>query len=155
MNDNDYKIIYKLYYFVLDSIILDYYYRFYNMKYVCTAIIYLSFGYKMELFENYFSDFPKLKYYDKFFNKFIEKNKNLVLDNFRECIPYVLQFINKDILVYQNRNLNDLTCRNIIFYQDYDCVKSKIAKNAIIPKLIFIIILNFNKLKIFYIFLLL
>ena len=51
---NDYKIIYKLYFFVLDSIILDYYYRFYNMKNLCTAILYLSFGYKMELFENYF-----------------------------------------------------------------------------------------------------
>ena len=129
---NDYKIIYKLYFFVLDSIILDYYYRFYNMKNLCTAILYLSFGYKMELFENYFLDFHQLKYYDYFFDVFIEKNKNLVLYNFRECIPYVLQFINKDILVYLNKNLNDLyRYENIIFDQDYDYIKSEIAKNAI------------------------
>lgn len=102
------------------------------MKNLCTSILYLSFGYKMELFENYFLDFHQLKYYDYFFDVFIEKNKNLVLYNFRECIPYVLQFINKDILVYLNKNLNDLyRYENIIFYQDYDYIKSEIAKNAI------------------------
>ena len=77
MNENDTNLLFITYYYILDSIVLDYYYRFQNMKYICTSIIYLIFGYILEFIDVAFLDLSKLKYYDNFFNKFIENNKFL------------------------------------------------------------------------------
>ena len=89
MNENDTNKLHLIYYFIIDSIVLDYYYRFHNMKYICTSIIYLLFGYFFEFITETSLDLSKFKYYDNFFNKFIEKNKFLSLNNFRESISFV------------------------------------------------------------------
>lgn len=125
---NDNNKFYKLYFYILDSIVLDYYYRFYNMKQLCYAIIYLLFGYELEYINFTNFDFSKLKYYNKFFNKFIKMNKGLSSENFRKCIPYVLLFINNDLMKNQNYYLKSNINDN---YQDYDENKCNIAKKAI------------------------
>lgn len=131
---SDNNKLYKLYFYILDSIVLDYSYRFYNMKHLCSAIIYLLFGYKLESINLTILDFSKLKNYENFFNKFIEINKSLSLDNFRECIPYVLLFINNDLIENQNYYLNFLKNNINNIYQDYDKNKSNIAKKLIKAK---------------------
>lgn len=132
MNENDTNGLYIAYYYILDSIVLDYYYRFHNMKYICTSIIYLIFGYILEFIDDAFLDLSKLKYYDNFFNKFIENNKFLSLDNFRDSISYVCQFLNKSILDKLSEYINEMKLQKMnIFYQDYDSMKKKLAHNAI------------------------
>ena len=132
MNENDTNGLYIAYYYILDSIVLDYYYRFHNMKYICTSIIYLIFGYILEYIDDAFLDLSKLKYYDNFFNKFIENNKFLSLDNFRDSISYVCQFLNKSILDKLSEYINEMKLQKMnIFYQDYDSMKKKLAHNAI------------------------
>jgi len=135
MNENDTNLLYIAYYYILDSILLDYYYRFQNMKYICTSIIYLIFGYILEFIDDAFLDLSKLKYYDNFFNKFIENNKFLSLDNFRDSISYVCQFLNKSILDKLSEDINEMKIQKMsIFYQDYDSMKKKLAHNAIKTK---------------------
>ena len=132
MNENDTNRLYIAYYYILDSIVLDYYYRFHNMKYICTSIVYLLFGYILEFIDDTFLDLSKLKYYDNFFNKFIEKNKFLSLDNFRDSISYVCQFLNKSLLDKLSEDMNEMKIQKMnIFYQDYDSMKKKLANNAI------------------------
>ena len=124
MNENDTNLLFITYYYILDSIVLDYYYRFQNMKYICTSIIYLIFGYILEFIDDAFLDLSKLKYYDNFFNKFIENNKFLSLDNFRDSISYVCQFLNKSILDKLSEDINEMKIQKMsIFYQDYDSMK--------------------------------
>jgi len=132
MNENDNNKLYLIYYFIIDSIILDYYFRFHNMKYICTSIIYLLFGYFFEYITESSLDLSKFKYYDNFFNKFIEKNKYLSLYNFRESISFVCQFFNKSMIDKLCKDINELNIQSInIFYQDYDLMKKKLAINAI------------------------
>mgnify|MGYP002625500381 CR=1 FL=1 len=132
MNENDTNRLYIAYYYILDSIVLDYNYRFHNMKYICTSIVYLLFGYTLEFIDDTFFDLSKLKYYDNFFNKFVEKNKLLSLDNFRDSISYVSQFLNKSILDKLSEDINEMKIQKMnIFYQDYDSMKKKLAYNAI------------------------
>ena len=132
MNENDTNKLHLIYYFIIDSIVLDYYYRFHNMKYICTSIIYLLFGYFFEFITETSLDLSKFKYYDNFFNKFIEKNKFLSLNNFRESISFVSQFFNKSMIDKLFKDTNELKIQNInIFYQDYDLMKKKLAINAI------------------------
>ena len=132
MNVNDTNNLYLIYYFIIDSIILDYYYRFHNMKYICTSIIYLLFGYFFEYITESSLDLSKFKYYDNFFNKFIEKNKFLSLNNFRESISFVCQFFNKSMIDKLCKDINELNIQSKnIFYQDYDLMKKKLAINAI------------------------
>jgi len=77
-------------------------------------------------------DLSKFKYYDNFFNKFIEKNKFLSLYNFRESISFVCQFFNKSMIDKLFKDINELNIQSInIFYQDYDLMKKKLAINAI------------------------
>jgi len=66
MNENDINKLYLIYYFIIDSIVLDYYYRFNNMKYICISIIYLIYGYFFEYISETSFDLSKFKYYDKF-----------------------------------------------------------------------------------------
>ena len=132
MNENDTNRLYILYYYILDSIVLDYHYRFHNMKYICTSIVYLLFGYILEFIDDAFLDISKLKYYDNFFNKFIEKNNVLSLDNFRDSISYVSQFLNKSIIDKLSEDIIEMKIQKMsIFYQDYDSMKKKLANNAI------------------------
>ena len=141
-NENDNNKYYSIYYYIIDSIVLDYYYRFYDMRNLCMSILYLSFGYQFKFInenENEL-DLSKLKYYDNFFNKFVEQNKIFNIDNFRKFIPYSQQFINKDIITYLNERINEYSKyeKVNIFYQDYDINKSIIAKNAINNHILFI-----------------
>ena len=131
INEKDINRLYILYYYILDCIILDYYYRFCNMKFLCLTLIYLLFGYEFGIFdEEYFNlSEIKYKYYNYLFNKFVEKNEIFGLANFRKYIPYVLKFINKKIISAINEEIKHLN--NNIFVQDYDENKIKIAKNAI------------------------
>lgn len=131
INEKDINRLYILYYYILDCIILDYYYRFCNMKLLCLTLIYLLFGYEYGIIgEKCFNLLEiKYKYYNYFFNKFVEKNEIFGLDNFRKYIPYVLQFISKKIISSINEDIRHLN-KNI-FVQDYDENKIKIAKNAI------------------------
>ena len=66
MNENDINKLYLIYYFIIDSIVLDYYYRFNNMKHICISIIYLIYGYFFEYISETSFDLSKFKYYDKF-----------------------------------------------------------------------------------------
>ena len=132
--ENDNNKLYNIYYYIIDTIVLDYYYRFYDMKKLCVTIIYLSFGYQFKFINDKEFNLSKLKNYDNLFNKFVEIiNNNYKIDNFREYIPYVLQFINKDLIIYLNErfNQNEKMEKINIFYQDYDNNKTKIAKQAI------------------------
>ena len=65
-------------------------------------------------------------------NLFQKIYKILILDNFRECIPYVCQFINNSLIEKLNEDINNMKIQNKgIFYQDYDEMKKKISINAI------------------------
>ena len=139
-NEKDNNRYYCIYYYIIDSIVLDYYYRFYDMRNLCMSILYLSFGYQFKYINENELDLSKLKYYDNFFNKFVEQNEIFNIDNFRKYIPYSHQFINKDIITYLNERINENSKyeKVNIFYQDYDINKSIIAKNAIKNHLLFI-----------------
>ena len=51
VNEKNINRLYILYYYILDCIILDYYYRFYNMKFLCLSLIYLLFGYEFGIID--------------------------------------------------------------------------------------------------------
>ena len=129
ISEKDINKIYILYYNTLDCIILDYYYRFYNMKYLCLALIYLLFGYEFGIIDEECINLSEIKYYNNFFNNFVEKNNIFGLDNFRKYILYVLQFTSKKIISSYNEDITYLN--KSIFIQDYDENKIKIAKSVI------------------------
>ena len=114
VNKNINKELYYLYYFLLDSIILDYNYRFKDFNLLCTWLLFLLFFFHLNLLneQNYLmyqSKFECIMSLDftRYYITFVEKNEKLNLEDSTNILLYVLSFMDLNILNYiKTNNIN-------------------------------------------------
>ena len=138
VNKNINKELYYLYYFLLDSIILDYKYRFKDFNLLCTWLLFLLFCFHLNLLneQNYLmcqSKFECIMNLDftRYYFSFVEKNEKLNLEDSTNILLYVLNFIDLNILNYIKINNINKNFNIDLDNQDYNKEKIILVKLAI------------------------
>lgn len=131
------------YYFIIDTIVLDYNYKLKDFRSICICVLYLLDNFKLNSLDNKNSksplnlikienenDLPGDKYYDNFFKKFLRRNKSLNIENYQECLPYVQKFMDKPTMNYISEYLSTLSPEIIHEKTIYQCFVMKKAKKV-------------------------
>lgn len=110
-SDNKFKL---LFYYFIDTIILDYDCKIKDMKHIAICVLYILLNFNLNLLDksnetstlissnekkNLEDKAKDLRSFSKFFELFLDYNKNLEVKNFYQYLDYVEQFMSVKILV--------------------------------------------------------
>ena len=122
--------LYKIFYFIIDTISYEYSHILKDMKIIVSCVLYFLIGVKLSIFnltdiENISANekiIEKYYNYNMFFNSFVVKTLKLEFSQFVGYFSYISLFFNKTLFEIEDDFLN-----NDLNVQDYSRVKKVVA----------------------------